>query len=80
MCVPSSAFHSLSRYNVDGELNCFNCKTGFFLRFYTSMFSKESNYNPRFCKKKQTRIWGIFNNYKEKQGVPRVHTAALIES
>ena len=43
------------------------------------MFTKEGNYNPRFFRKKSTRLWGIFNNYKEKLTVARVHTAALIE-
>ena len=71
---------SLSRYNMKGELDCFNCKTGVFLRLFTSMFTKESNYNPRFCGKKLTYQWGIFNSYKEKQSVLRVHTAALTES
>ena len=33
-----------------------------------------------FLRKKLTRLWGKFNNYKEKLSVPRVHTAALIES
>ena len=40
------------------------------------MFTKESNYNPRFCEKK-SRQWEIFNNYKEKLSYPRVHTAVL---
>ena len=71
---------SLSRYNVKIELDCFNCKTAVFLRLFTSIFTKENNYNPRFCTKKSTRPWGIFNNYKEKLSVPRVHAAALIEA
>ena len=33
-----------------------------------------------FAKKKSTRLWGIFNNHKEKLSVPKVYTAALIES
>ena len=60
----------MSSYNVKGELDCFNCKTGAFLRLFTSMFTKESNYNPRFCEKKSISQWGIFNNYKEKLSVP----------
>ena len=67
---------SLSRYNVKGELDCFNCKTGVFLRLFASMFIKESNYIHVFAKK-LTLQWGMFNNYKEKLSVPRVHTAAL---
>ena len=39
---------SLSRYNAKGKLDCFNCKTGVFLRLFTPMFTKESNYNSRF--------------------------------
>ena len=62
---------SLSRYNVKGELDCFNCKTGVFLRLFSSVFMKESNYNPRFWEK-STRQWGIFNNYKETLSVARV--------
>ena len=68
---------SLSRHNLKCELDCFNCKTGGFLRLFTSMFIKESNYSPRFCEKKSTRIRGILNNYKQKLSVPRVRTAAL---
>ena len=71
---------SLSRFYVKCELDCFNCKTEVFLRLFTSMFTKESNYNPQFCKNKSTRQWGIFNNYEEKLSVPRVHTAVLTES
>ena len=69
---------SLNRYNVKGELDCFNYKTGVFVRLFTSMFTRESNYNPCFCEKKSTRLWGIFNNYKENISVLRVHTAAMI--
>ena len=83
MC-PNTSFSlttcSLGRYNVKGELDCFNCKTVTFLRLLTSMFTKESSYNPRFWEKKSTRQWGIFNNYKEKLSVLRIHTAALTES
>ena len=51
-------------------------KTGVFLRLFTLMFTKESNYNPRFGGK-SAPLWGIFNNYKEKLRVPRVETDAL---
>ena len=64
----------LSRYNANGKLDCFNCKTGDFLRLFTSLFTKESDYSPRF-RGKSTPLWGIFNNYKEKLSVPRVQTA-----
>ena len=53
---------SLSRYNVKGESDCFNCKTGFFLRLFTSMFTITID----VLRKKSTGLWGIFNNYKEK--------------
>ena len=43
------------------------------------MFTKETNYNPRFCEQSSTSVLGVFNNYKEKLSVPRVHTAPLIE-
>ena len=76
----SRTTYSLSRYNVKGELDCLNCKVGGFLRLFTSMFPKESSYNPRFCEKKSTRLWGTIKNYQGKLRVPRVHTAALIES
>ena len=46
-------YPSLNR--VKGELDCFNCKAEGFLRLFTLMFSK----------KKSTRLWGLFNNYKE---------------
>ena len=81
MC-PNTCFSrticSLNKYNVKCELDSFNCKTGVFLRLFTSMFMKESNYNPRFCEKKSNRPLGIFNNYEEKLSVSSVHTAALI--
>ena len=84
MC-PSTCFSrtncSLSRYNAEGKLDSFNCKTGVFVRLFTPMSTKESSYNPRFGEK-STPLWGIFNNinYKEKLSVPRVQTTALIES
>ena len=81
MC-PSTCFSrtncSLSRFHAKGKLDCFNSKMGVFLRLFTPMFTKEGNYNLRFGEKSAS-LWGIFNNYKEKLGVPRVQTAALIE-
>ena len=70
---------SLSTYKVKGELDCFNCKTGVFIGLLTSVFTKESNYNRR-SPKKSTSLWGIFDSYKEKLSVPRVHTMTLTES
>ena len=82
MC-PSTCFSrtncSLSRYNAKGKLNCFNCKTGVFLRLFTLMFTNGSNYNSRFGEKINSSM-GNINNNKKKLSVPRVQTAALIES
>ena len=84
---PSTCFSrtscSLSRHNAEGKLDCFSCKTMFF-----------SDYSFQCLQKKAIAIqvlggggggesaplWGIFNNYKEKLSVPKVQTAALIES
>ena len=69
-CVPtrlaSRTTCSLSRYNVKGESDCFNCKTGVLLRLFTSMFTEESNYNPRFWENNSTHLWRIFSNYIKK--------------
>ena len=66
---------SLSRYNVEGELDCFDCKTGFFFSDYSlQWFTKESKFHV--FAKKLTRLWEIFNNYKEKLIVPKAHTVA----
>ena len=43
-------------------------RRGFFLRLFTLMFAKETNYNPHFWRE------------ENQLSVPRVHTAALIES
>ena len=39
---------------------------------------KRKQSQSTFLRKKSIRLWGIFNNYKEKLSVPRVHTAALV--
>ena len=44
------------------------------------MCTKESNCNPLYSENISTRLSEIFNNYKEKQSVPKACTAALIES
>ena len=62
-----------------GELDCFNCKTGDFLRLFTSVFTKKAITVHVFAKK-SNRLWGIINNYKEKLSVPRLHTAAVTAS
>ena len=58
---PSTCFSrtncSLSRYNAKGKLDCFNCKTGVFLRLFTPMFTKEINYSPRFWGKNHLLFW-----------------------
>ena len=43
----------VNKYNVKCELDCFNCKTGVFLRLFTLMFTQGSNYNTRFSEKNQ---------------------------
>ena len=52
---PSTCFSrtncSLSRYNAKCKLDRSNCKKGFFIRLFTPMFTKESNYNPSFWRK-----------------------------
>ena len=82
MC-PNTCFSrttcSLSRYNVKGELDCFNCRTGGFSQIIHFNVYKGKQSQSTFLRKKSTRLWGIFNNYKEKLSVPRLHTAALIE-
>ena len=55
----SSTTCSLSRYNVKIELDCFNCKTGVFLRLFTSMFTKQNNCNPSFAKKIDSSMGNI---------------------
>ena len=56
---------SLSKYNVKCELDCFNCKTGVFLRLFTSMFIEESNYTPSFCEKNQI-VYGEYLTFIKK--------------
>ena len=41
---------------LKGELDCFYCKAGGFLRLFTSMFAKKSNYNLRFSEKINSSI------------------------
>ena len=48
----------VERYN---PIDCFNCKTGVFLRLFTSMFTKQNIYNPRFCKKKKNQL--VYGEY-----------------
>ena len=83
MC-PNTSFlrttYQLGRYNVKGESDCFNCKTGFFLKLFTSAVYERKQLQSTVFAKKSTRQLGIFNNCKEKLSVPRVHTAALTES
>ena len=60
-------------------INCFDCKTGVFSDYSFHCLQKKATTIYVFAKK-STRLWGIFSNYKGKLIVPRVHTAALIES
>ena len=82
MC-PSTCFArtncSLSRYNAKSKLDCFKCKTGVLSDYSRQCLQKKAITIHDFGKKSD-RLWGIFNNYKEKLSVPRVQTAALIES
>ena len=71
---------SLTKYNAKGKLDCFNCKTGVLPQIIHSNVYKRKQLQSTFLGKKSARPWGIFNNYKEKLSVPRVQTAALIES
>ena len=68
-CAPNTCFSctscSLSRYNIKCELDCFSCKTGVFLRLFTSMFTKQNNYNPRFCKKINSAMGNIQQLYRK---------------
>ena len=60
MCLSMTC--SLSRYNAKGVLDCFNCKTGVFLRLFTS----EAITIYVFAKKKPSTSIGIFNNKSPK--------------
>ena len=83
MC-PNTCFScttcSSSRCNVKGELSCFIWKTGGFSQIIHFSAYKRKRLQSTFLREKSTRLWGIFDNYKEKLSVPGVHTAALIES
>ena len=70
---------SLSRYGVEGELDCFNCKMGLFSDYSLQCLLQKAITIHFFCEKRSTRLWGILDNYKGKLSVPRVHTAALIK-
>ena len=80
MCASTSCSRttcSLSMYNVEGELDCFNCKTGGFSQNIHFNVYKGKELQSTLLRRKSTRPWGIFYNYKEKLSVRRVHTAAL---
>ena len=72
----------LNGYNVKGESDCFNCKTGGGGGSQIVHFNvyKRKELQSTFLRKKSARLWGIFNNYKENLSVPEVNTAALTES
>ena len=83
MC-PSTCFSRtnclLSKYNAEGKLDCFNCKTGLFSDYLLQCLQKKAITIHVFGEKISTPLWGIFNYYKEKLSVPRVQIAVLIES
>ena len=56
------------------------CKTGFFPQIIHFNVYERKQLQSTLLRKKSTRQWEIFNNYKEKLRVSRVHTAALTES
>ena len=51
-------------------------RLGFFSDY--SLQCKRKQLQSTFLRKISNRLWGIFNNYKEKLNVSSVHTAALI--
>ena len=53
---------------------------GGFSQIIHSNVYKRNQLQSALLGKKPTPLWGIFNNYKEKLSVPRVQTAALIDS
>ena len=56
--------YPLSRYNVKGELDCFNCKAGVSQIIHFNVYKKKAIKIHVFAKK-STRLLGIFNKYKE---------------
>ena len=64
---------SLSKYDIKCELDCFNCKTGGFLRLFTSMFIKKLSTSNHLFAIDLTNI----NNYKEKPSVSSVHNTIM---
>ena len=73
---PSTCF---SRTNCL-KANYIALRRGFFSDYSLQCLQKKAITIHVFARKKSTRLWGIFNNYKEKLSASRVHTAALIES
>ena len=56
---------------------------GVFLRLFTSTFTKESNYNPRFCEKSQLTNEEYLTNIKIIKIIKcsqSIHTVTLTES
>ena len=47
------------KMNIIVILDCLNCKTEVFLRLFTSVFTKQNNYNTRFCKKVNSSMGNI---------------------
>ena len=77
VCLDTSSLcttSSLSRYNVEGELDFLTARQGVgggggeggFSDHSLQRLQKKAITIHVFVKKKSTRLWGIFNNYKEK--------------
>ena len=50
-CLARVSNCSLSRYNAKGKLECFNCKTGVFVRLFTPMSTKRKQLQSTFLGK-----------------------------
>ena len=67
----------LSRYNIKGELDCFNCYAGVFPQIIHFHVYKRMQLQSTFCETKPPRLWGILNNYKEKLVLPECELLAV---
>ena len=59
-------------------IRLFQLQDGGFSQIIHFNVYKGKQLQSTFLRKKINRLWGIFNNYKEKLSVSSVHTAALI--
>ena len=60
---------SLNRYNVKGELDCFNCKTGFFSDYLRQCLQKTAITIHVFAKENQL-VYGEYLTIIRKVSVP----------